>query len=144
VRYAIATCPILILRPRYAEVLENTQYALIVTVQKLYIMVRNNKSWEFGEPEINVIGQPVIHDIASKLGCFRPLPELPVAVAQSAEVFRELQAELQIARTEIRAEDARSRTHGPSPSSPPLAHTERASNAESNQSELSKEYNQNL
>lgn len=37
----------------YAEVLENTQYALTVTVQKLYTMIRNNESWNLGEPESN-------------------------------------------------------------------------------------------
>lgn len=56
----------------YAEVLENTQYALIATVHKLYAMVRNGQSWELGEPELNDRGQPIIHNIATKLGCIRP------------------------------------------------------------------------
>jgi hypothetical protein len=144
VRYAIATCPILTQRPSYAEVLENTQYALIATVQKLYTMIRNNESWELGEPEMNDRGQPVIHDIASKLGCIRPSPDLPVAFPEGAEDFAELQAQLQAARAEMGAEDTGSRKHGSSPSSPSLAHTERASSTESDHSELSKDYNQNL
>ncbi|KAK2598946.1 Fluconazole resistance protein 1 [Conoideocrella luteorostrata] len=56
----------------YAEVLENTQFALIATVHKLYNMVRNSQSWELGEPDLNDRGLPVIHDIAQKLGCIRP------------------------------------------------------------------------
>ena len=56
----------------YAEVLENTQFALIATVHKLYSMVRNQQQWDLGEPELNDRGQPVIHNIASKLGCIRP------------------------------------------------------------------------
>ncbi|KAJ9419572.1 hypothetical protein QL093DRAFT_2101601 [Fusarium oxysporum] len=53
----------------YAEVLENTQYALITTVHELYSMVRNNQSWDLGEPELDDRGQPVIHNIVQKLGC---------------------------------------------------------------------------
>ncbi|KAK8106687.1 hypothetical protein PG999_010046 [Apiospora kogelbergensis] len=55
----------------YAEVLENTQFALSATVQKLYAMVRSSQQWDLGEPEFNDRGQPVIHDIATKLGCIR-------------------------------------------------------------------------
>ncbi|KAJ9133157.1 C6 transcription factor [Pleurostoma richardsiae] len=55
----------------YAEVLENTHFALIATAQKLYAMVRRGQSWSLGEPDLNERGQPVIHSIASKLGCIR-------------------------------------------------------------------------
>ncbi|EXA29029.1 hypothetical protein FOVG_19405 [Fusarium oxysporum f. sp. pisi HDV247] len=55
----------------YAEILENTQFALIVTIHKLYFMVRNNQPWELGDPELNDRGQPVIHNIVQKLGCIR-------------------------------------------------------------------------
>lgn len=64
----------------YAEVLENTQFALIATVHKLYSMVRNNQSWKLGEPELNDRGQPVIHDIAQKLGCIRPNSDIDLPV----------------------------------------------------------------
>lgn len=65
---------------RYAEVLENTQFALIATVHKLYAMVRNNQSWELGEPELNDRGLPVIHNIAQKLGCIRPNSDIDLPV----------------------------------------------------------------
>lgn len=52
--------------------LENTQFALIATVHKLYAMVRTGQSWDLGEPELNERGQPIIHNIATKLGCIRP------------------------------------------------------------------------
>jgi len=64
----------------YAEVLENTQFALIATVHKLYAMVRNQQGWELGEPELNDRGQPVIHNIASKLGCIRPNSDMDLPV----------------------------------------------------------------
>jgi hypothetical protein len=129
---------------RYAEVLENTQYALIATVQKLYTMVRNNESWELGEPELNDRGQPVIHDIASRLGCIRPSPDLPYAFPEGAEDFAELQAQLQVARSEMASEDTGSRklSEDSSSYSPALERTDRASSSESDHSNLSKDYNQ--
>lgn len=108
-------------------------------------MIRNNESWDLGEPGLNDRGQPVIHDIASQLGCVRPSPDLPVAFPEGAEDFAELQAQLRAARAEIGADDTGSRKlSGPLPSSPSLAHTERASSTESDHSALSKDYNQNL
>jgi hypothetical protein len=108
-------------------------------------MIRNNESWDLGEPELNDRGQPVIHDIASRLGCIRPSPDLPIAFPEGAEDFAELQAQLQAARSEMGAEDIVSRKlSGSSPSSPSLAHTERASSTESDHSALSKDYNQTL
>lgn len=65
---------------RYAEVLENTQFALIATVHKLYSMVRNSQQWDLGEPELNDRGQPVIHNIAQKLGCIRPNSDIDLPV----------------------------------------------------------------
>lgn len=43
-------------------------------------MVRNNQSWDLGEPELNDRGQPVIHDIAQKLGCIRPNSDIDLPV----------------------------------------------------------------
>lgn len=118
----------------YAEVLENTQYALIATVQKLYTMVRNNESWELGEPELNDRGQPVIHDIASKLGCIRPSPDLPFAFPEGESDFAELQAQLQQARSEMGSEDVGSGTHSVSTGSPQPDRHDRASSIESDHS----------
>jgi hypothetical protein len=130
---------------RYAEVLENTQYALIATVQKLYSMIRNNETWDLGEPEMNDRGQPVIHDIASKLGCIRHSPDLPYAFPEGAEDFAELQAKLQAARSDLGAEDAANRKQSESShSSPSLTRTERASSTESNHSLPSEDSNQML
>ncbi|RYC78446.1 hypothetical protein BFJ63_vAg18679 [Fusarium oxysporum f. sp. narcissi] len=60
----------------YAEVLENTQSVLVMTIRKLYFKVRNNQSWDLGEPELDHYGQPVIHSIAQKLGCIHPNKEI--------------------------------------------------------------------
>ena len=65
---------------RYAEVIENTQLALIATVHKLYSMVRKGESWNLGDPDTNERGQPVIHNIAEKLGCIRPNSDIDLPV----------------------------------------------------------------
>ena len=75
----------------YAEVLENTQFALIATVHKLYSMVRSGQPWELGEPELNDRGQPVIHDIATRLGTIRPNSDVDLPVHS---VFPEDEADL--------------------------------------------------
>lgn len=77
------------------EVLENVQHVLIATVQKLYAMVRNNESWEMGEPNINDRKQPVIHSIAEKLGCLRPSPDLPYGYPGDADEFADLQQRIE-------------------------------------------------
>jgi len=76
-------------------VLENTQYALIATVQKLYTLLRSGDTWKLGEPELNDRGQPVIHDIALRLGCVRPSPDLPYGFPEGEEDLEELQAQLE-------------------------------------------------
>lgn len=93
---------------------------------------------------MNERGQPVIHDIAYKLGCIRPSPDLPSSFPEGEEDFAELQAQLQAARGSMSSEDNGSRklsTDGSS-YSPALDRTERASSSESDHSNLSKEYNQ--
>lgn len=136
---------LLIVALRYAEVLENTQYALIATVQKLYSMVRNGEQWDLGDPELNDRGQPVIHDIASKLGCIRPSPDLPYAFPEGEQDFAELQAQLAAARSEVASEDTGSRKYSDDSSqSPGLQRTDRASSSESDHSNLSQDYNKRL
>ncbi|KAF3344294.1 hypothetical protein VD0002_g5893 [Verticillium dahliae] len=87
----------------YAEVLEHTQFALVATVHKLYSMLRNQQQWDLGEPELNDRGQPVIHNIASKLGCIRPNSDIDLPVhsifpedeAGLAELARQLEEQQQ-------------------------------------------------
>ncbi|KAK4124923.1 hypothetical protein N657DRAFT_679730 [Parathielavia appendiculata] len=87
------------LPPGYAEVLENTQFVLVATVQKLYSMVRNGERWDLGEPELNDRGQPIVHNVAAKLGCLRPNCDLDLPVhsifpedeAGMADLARQLQ-----------------------------------------------------
>lgn len=67
--------------------LENTHRALVVTVQKLYTMVRNKESWDLGEPQLDDRGQPVIHDIAFRLGCIRPSQEAPSSPSWPSNEF---------------------------------------------------------
>lgn len=108
-------------------------------------MIRNNESWELGEPEINERGQPVIHDIASRLGCIRPSPDLPYAFPEGADDFAELQAQLQQARSEACSEDSNSRNNDESLTDSPVQdRAERASSSESDHSNISQEYNRML
>lgn len=84
--------------------LENTQFALIATVHKLYAMVRAQQAWDLGEPELNDRGQPVIHNIAARLGCLRSgvdldlpahnvFPEDEAGLAELARQLEEQQAQ---------------------------------------------------
>ncbi|KAJ6785152.1 hypothetical protein PWT90_04082 [Aphanocladium album] len=83
----------------YAEVLENTQLTLIATIHKLYSMVRSSQPWELGEPDLNDRGQPVVHNIAQKLGCIRPNCDIDLPVhsvfpedeSSMAELARQLE-----------------------------------------------------
>lgn len=43
-------------------------------------MVRNGEQWDLGEPDLNDRGQPVIHNIAQKLGCIRPNSDIDLPV----------------------------------------------------------------
>ncbi len=87
--------------------LENTQFSLIATVHKLYSMVRNSQPWTLGESELNARGQPVIHNIAQKLGCIRPnrtidlpvhsvFPEDETGMAELARQLKEQQSQSQL------------------------------------------------
>ncbi len=49
-------------------------------MRELYSMVRNSQPWELGEPECDDRGQPLIYDIASRLGCIWHKSDLPPAV----------------------------------------------------------------
>jgi hypothetical protein len=72
---------------------------LIATMHKLYSMVRNSQPWELGQPELNERGQPVIHNIAQKLGLIRPNADMDLPVhsvlpedeAGLAELARQLE-----------------------------------------------------
>ncbi|KAJ2891366.1 putative c6 transcription factor protein [Zalerion maritima] len=139
----------------YAEVLENTQFALIATVHKLYAMVRNGQSWDLGEPELNDRGQPVIHNIASKLGCIRPQNDLDLPVGN---IFPEDEAGLSelVATLEAHQRERDSMTAPSAPTSkasppstvsspashhePKPQHTDRASSSELDHSDLETDY----
>lgn len=91
---------------------------------------------------MNDRGQPVIHDIASKLGCIRPSPDLPFAFPEGAEGFAELQAQLQAARASLDDNGRRKHSEDSAYSSPAMDRTERASSSESDSDDVSSEYNQ--
>lgn len=78
--------------------LENNQAILAATIYKLYAMVRNSVPWDLGDPELNDHGQPIVHEIARKLGCVRPDDEMglpsqsgfPDDMASISELTRQL------------------------------------------------------
>ncbi|RKK65419.1 hypothetical protein BFJ69_g16300 [Fusarium oxysporum] len=124
----------------YAEVLENTQFALIATIHKLYSMVRNNQSWDLGELGLNDRGQPVIHNIAQKLGCIRPnsdidlpvhsvFPEDEAGMAKLARQLEDQQKEHKLQKESIK--DADSSVYN---------RTKRASSSELDHSDIKLDY----
>ncbi|RYP80570.1 hypothetical protein DL770_006172 [Monosporascus sp. CRB-9-2] len=124
----------------YAEVLENTQFALIATVHKLYAMVRNGQSWDLGEPELNDRSQPVIHDIATKLGCIRPNADVdlpPHSVFPEDEAgLAKLAAELEVQQKERERQAVEQRSETDSNCN----RTERASSSELDPSDFEQDY----
>jgi len=88
----------------YVDVLENTQYALIATVKRLYIMVRNKESWKLENPGMNACGEPMIHDIASKLGCIRASTDLTNASLRKG--FTEFEGLPQTTHSKSRSRDS--------------------------------------
>jgi hypothetical protein len=83
-----------IIANRWAEVLENTHYALIAIVQKLYFMIRNGELWDLGNPELNNRGLLVIYNIAKKLGCIRLSQDLKYVFPENTEAIIELQSHM--------------------------------------------------
>jgi hypothetical protein len=72
-------------------------------------MIQNNEFWDLGDPELDDRVQPVIHDIAFRLGCIQPSPDLPVTFTAGTKDLDELHVQLQAARSEIGAEDTESK-----------------------------------
>jgi hypothetical protein len=103
-------------------------------------MVRNGEPWDLGEPELNDRGLPVIHNIAEKLGCIRPSPDMPQAFPEDAEEFAALQAQLFAS-----ARDSCDSSEGKRSEDSVFSHldrTDRASSSESEHSSISNEYGQ--
>ncbi|KAL1850394.1 hypothetical protein VTK73DRAFT_9692 [Phialemonium thermophilum] len=142
----------------YAEVLENTQFALIATVHKLYAMVRNSQKWDLGEPELNERGQPVIHNIAAKLGCIRPnsdldlpvhsvFPEDEAGLAELARQLEEQQREREQTTQQQQQQQQQQQAQPPNNNGTLLAsdccgRTERASSSELDHSDWEQDYRQ--
>ncbi|KAL0937676.1 uncharacterized protein CTRU02_207407 [Colletotrichum truncatum] len=126
----------------YAEVLEHTQFALIATVHKLYAMVRNNQQWDLGEPELNDRGQPVIHNIAQKLGCIRPNSDIDLPVhsvfPEDEAGLAELARQLEEQQKEREADKAALKVEVDSASS--CERSDRASSSELDHSEFEADY----
>jgi len=127
----------------YAEVLENTQFALIATVHKLYSMVRNNQQWDLGEPELNDRGQPIIHNIASRLGCIRPNSDIDLPVHS---VFPEDEAGLaELARQlEEQQHEREAHTGNKHETDSSCNRTDRASSSELDHSDFEQDYRRKI
>lgn len=113
---------------------------MIATVHKLYAMVRTGQQWDLGEPELNDRGQPIIHNIATKLGCIRPnadsdLPPHSVFPEDEAGLTR-LAAELEAQQNErdLHASEHKSETEST------CNQTERASSSDLDHSDFEQDY----
>ncbi|EMR66975.1 hypothetical protein MGN70_012863 [Eutypa lata] len=107
-------------------------------------MVRNGQSWDLGEPELNDRGQPVIHDIATKLGCIRPnadadLPPHSVFPEDEAGLAK-LAAELEVQQQERERHSTEQRSETDSTCN----RTERASSSELDHSDFEQDYRKAL
>ncbi|KAI1875954.1 uncharacterized protein JN550_001450 [Neoarthrinium moseri] len=124
----------------YAEVLENTQLALIATVHKLYAMVRTGQQWDLPEPELNDRGQPIIHNIATLLGSIRPNAD---ADLPPHTVFPEDEGGLSKLAAELEVQQRERESHVPdhtSETDSTCNRTERASSSELDHSDFEQDY----
>lgn len=130
----------------YAEVLENTQLTLIATIHKLYSMVRSSQPWELGEPELNDRGQPIVHNIAQKLGCIRPNSDIDLPVhsvfpedeSSMAELARQLEEQQPL---EVDASSANSATTATRDSESSIYNrADRASSSDLEHSDMEQDY----
>lgn len=56
----------------YVEGLESTQLTLTATIRELYSKLHSVGAWEYGEPDLDDCGQPIVQSIAQKLDFVRP------------------------------------------------------------------------
>lgn len=109
-------------------------------------MVRNGQSWDLGEPELNDRGQPVIHNIATKLGCIRPnadadLPPHSVFPEDEAGLTK-LAAELELQQLDRERESQVMEVKCETDTN--CAQTERASSSEIDHSDFEYDYRKAL
>lgn len=105
-------------------------------------MVRNNEPWILGEPELNSRGQPVVHDIATRLGCIRPSTDLSDALVEDIKSYTQFQTKFETRCVEMGTGHSGNRRASASSLSP--AYTDRASSAESGYSLVDENYKQTL
>lgn len=101
-------------------------------------MVRSGQQWDLGEPEVNDRGQPVIHNIATLLGCIRPnadadLPPHSVFPEDEGGLSK-LAAELEVHQRESQQAEHKSETEST------CNRTERASSSELDHSDFEQDY----
>jgi hypothetical protein len=113
---------------------------LVATVHKLYAMVRTGQQWDLGDPELNDRGQPIIHNIATKLGCIRPNADAdlpPHSVFPEDEAgLAELAGELEVHQKDMELHYAEPKHESESSCN----NTDRASSSERDHSDLEHDY----
>jgi hypothetical protein len=111
-------------------------------------MVRNSERWELGEPELNDRGQPIVHNIATLLGCIRPNADIDLPVhsvfpedtAGLTELVRQLEEQQQKDREEDKPAAANAMDTESTCNSSSCNRTERDSSSELDTSDFEEEY----
>lgn len=79
-------------------------------------MVRNGEKWDLGEPDVNDRGQPIVHNIASKLGCIRPNSDIDLPVhsvfPENEDDLKDLVKQLEAQQKEAQSQPRTTTTTG--------------------------------
>src|SRR6266536_1026204 len=102
-----------VVEDRYVEILENTHFSLVATVQRLYFMVRNGEKWALDDPKSNEDGMPVIHNVVKMLGCLRIWQDDAGVWPGDAEEFSKQLSEMSTTQTDLVKESQKSPSYFP-------------------------------
>lgn len=104
-------------------------------------MVRTGQQWELAEPELNDRGQPIIHNIATLLGCIRPNAD---ADLPPHSIFPEDEGGLSNLATELEAQQHPHMVGIKSETDSTCNRTERGSSSELDHSDFEQDYRKTM
>lgn len=104
-------------------------------------MVRTGQQWDLAEPELNDRGQPIIHNVATLLGCIRPNAD---ADLPPHTVFPEDEGGLSKLAVELEAQQDHHMAGVKSETESTCNRTERASSSELDHSDFEQDYRKTM